>query len=155
MITVSERPEYSIEDSNICFLNGSVDSDMVEYFTRFIVEKNMYDNGKPKPDHLKIIINSPGGVISDMFCMVDLMNAYPIPIWTYGMGLVASCGLMLFLSGQKGNRYIFKNTSILSHQWSGVAEGKEHEIRASEKERKIFINIYCLQKTCGSHQAKL
>jgi len=134
---------YTIEDSNICFLNGPVDDEMTEYFTRFIIEKN--HDEKNKPDHLKVIINSPGGVVSDCFAMIDMMNAYPIPIWTYGLGLVASCGLMLFLAGSKGNRYIFKNTSILSHQWSGVSSGKEHEIEAAAKENKLITKrIYKL-----------
>ncbi len=140
MLKVLDQEQYTIEDSNICFINGTIDSDTVEYVSRFIIEKNLYDNGKPKPDHLKLIINSPGGIISDCFAIIDLMNAYPIPVWTYGLGMVASCGLMIFISGNKGNRYIFKNTSILSHQWSGMAEGKEHEIKASEKENKMITN---------------
>lgn len=143
---IDQSAEETIEDYNVCFVNGPVDADMTNYVYRFIMEKNLIDTGKPKPDHLKMLINSPGGIISDCLAMVDLMNAYPIPIWTYGMGMVASCGLILFLSGQKGNRYLFKNASILSHQWSGMAEGKEHEIRASEKENKMITkrmyNIY-------------
>jgi ATP-dependent Clp protease protease subunit len=146
LVTLADINQYIIEDSSICFLNGIVDSNMAEYFIRFIIEKNCYDNGKPKPNHLKVIINSPGGIISDCFAMIDIMNAYPIPIYTYGAGLVASCGLILFLSGNKGNRYIFKNASILSHQWSSGSEGKDYEIKAASKEHKLITkriyNIY-------------
>ncbi len=129
---------YCIEDSNVLLINGVIDNSMSDYFTRMIIEKNVKDPPEKRPDHIKVFINSPGGVVADCFCMIDIMNAYPIPIWTYGLGMIASCGLMLFLSGEKGNRYIFKNTSILSHQWSGVTEGKEHEIIAQARENKLI-----------------
>lgn len=138
MITVLEREQYTIEDSNVCFLNGPIDGDMTEYVTRFIIEKNLYESGKPKPDHLKLIINSPGGDVYEMFAMIDIMNAYSIPVWTYGVGQICSAGLMLFISGNPGNRYLFKNTAILSHQWSGGSQGKEHELKATEKENKLL-----------------
>jgi ATP-dependent Clp protease protease subunit len=128
---------YTIEDSNVILVNGPIDNDMADYFTRMMLEKNFKDPDK-RPDHIKVFINSPGGIVSDCFCMIDIMNAFPIPIYTYGIGMIASCGLMLFLSGNKGNRYIFKNTSILSHQWSGAQEGKEHEIIAAARENKMI-----------------
>lgn len=147
MITVLEREQYCIEDSNVCFLNGPVDGDMTEYFTRFVLEKNLYEEkGKNKPNHLKVIINSPGGDVTECFAMIDIMNAYPIPVWTYGVGQICSAGLMLFIAGTHGKRHVFKNTSILSHQWSGGGEGKEHELKATEKEHKLLhkriYNLY-------------
>ena len=41
---------------------------------------------------------------------------------------------MLFRSGQKGNRYLTRNTSILSHQFTWGSFGKEHELMATVKE---------------------
>ena len=142
MISLKEVEAYTIEDDNICFINGEIDCNTAEYVVRFLLEKNSTNskrniNQKDNIDHIKMIINSPGGTIYDAFAIIDSMNASALPVFTYGLGQIASCGLMIFMSGNQDNRYIFKNTSILSHQWSGGSEGKEHEIRASEKENKL------------------
>ena len=62
------------------------------------------------------------------------MKGSPIPVHTYGLGLIASCGLLAFIAGEKGKRYITRNTSILSHQFSWGSSGKEHELFAKVKE---------------------
>jgi ATP-dependent Clp protease protease subunit len=41
---------------------------------------------------------------------------------------------MIFLAGTKGQRILTPNTSILSHQYSWGALGKEHELFAQVKE---------------------
>jgi ATP-dependent Clp protease, protease subunit len=146
MLTVLEKDQYTIEDSNICFLNGEINSQATEYIFRFIIEKNNPEKEKELPDHLKMIINSPGGYAPECFAIIDMMKAYSIPVWTYGIGQICSCGLLIFMSGDKGHRFIFKNCSILSHQWSGIAEGKQHELKAVQKEDKLtnkrIYNLY-------------
>ena len=74
------------------------------------------------------------------------MKGSSIPIRTIGMGLIASCGLVLFISGSKGRRFLTPNTSILSHQYSWGNYGKEHELFAQVKEYDLtterMINHY-------------
>jgi len=41
---------------------------------------------------------------------------------------------MTFIAGEKGHRLITPNTSILSHQWSAGAFGKEHELLATGRQ---------------------
>ena len=48
--------------------------------------------------------------------------------------MIASCGLLLFISGTKGRRMLTPNTSILSHQFSWGSFGKEHELFAAVRE---------------------
>ena len=49
-------------------------------------------------------------------------------------GEIASCGLLTFIAGEKGKRFITRNTAILSHQFSWGSWGKEHELMARVKE---------------------
>jgi len=58
------------------------------------------------------------------------MKGSKIPIHTVGLGMIASCGLLLFITGEKGHRTLTPNTSILSHQFSWGNWGKEHELFA-------------------------
>jgi len=67
------------------------------------------------------------------------------------MGMIASCGLLMFISGTKGIRILTPNTSILSHQYSWGSYGKEHELFAVVKEYDLtterMVNHY---KKCTS-----
>jgi ATP-dependent Clp protease protease subunit len=86
------------------------------------------------PDRLNMVITSPGGDLNAAFALVDTMRGSSIPIRTIGLGQIASAGLMIFIAGEAGQRILTPNTSILSHQYSWGAFGKEHELFAQIKE---------------------
>ena len=112
---------------NKCFDAASTGEAM-----RFIIERNLLEKNKPKV--IKIIINSPGGCLNSAFALIDTMKGSSIPIYTYGLGLIASAGLLTFMAGERGHRYITRNTAILSHQYSWGSIGKEHELMSRVKE---------------------
>ena len=91
-------------------------------------------NKEKKKEELTLGICSPGGDLNACFALVDVMKGSKIPIRTIGMGMIASCGLLMFISGEKGRRVLTPNTSILSHQYSWGTFGKEHELFAVVKE---------------------
>lgn len=110
-----------------------------------------------RPDLLNIIITSPGGDLNAAFALIDAMRGSAIPIRTFGLGQIASAGLMIFIAGDKGKRILTPNTSILSHQYSWGAFGKEHELFAQVKEfdltTKKMINHY--KKCSNLSEAKI
>ena len=91
-------------------------------------------------------ICSRGGDLNACFALVDVMKGSKIPIKTVGLGMIASCGLLMFITGAKGRRVLTPNTSILSHQYSWGSIGKEHELFARVKELELtterMINHY-------------
>ena len=91
-------------------------------------------NKEKKKEELTLGICSRGGDLNACFALVDVMKGSKIPIRTIGMGMIASCGLLMFISGEKGRRVLTPNTSILSHQFSWGSFGKEHELFAAVKE---------------------
>jgi ATP-dependent Clp protease protease subunit len=97
----------------------------------WIIEANFAEE---KPESLNLMICSPGGDLNAAFALIDVMRGSAIPVNTIGIGQIASAGLIIFLAGQKGNRILTPNTSILSHQYSWGAVGKEHELFATIKE---------------------
>jgi ATP-dependent Clp protease protease subunit len=98
----------------------------------WIISENYNKENKKK--ELTLGICSPGGDLNACFALVDVMKGSKIPIRTIGMGMIASCGLLMFISGEKGRRVLTPNTSILSHQFSWGSFGKEHELFAAVKE---------------------
>jgi ATP-dependent Clp protease protease subunit len=87
-----------------------------------------------RPEMLNLLITSPGGDLNAAFALIDVMRGSAIPVRTIGLGQIASAGLMIFIAGDKGMRLLTPNTSILSHQYSWGAIGKEHELFAQIKE---------------------
>jgi len=87
-----------------------------------------------RPEVLNLIVCSPGGDLNAAFAVIDTMRGSKIPVHTIGLGQIASAGLLIFISGVKGNRVLTPNTSILSHQYTWGAFGKEHELFATVKE---------------------
>ena len=75
--------------------------------------------------------------VPSCFALIDIMKGSRIPIHTVGLGVIASCGLLLFITGEKGKRTLTPNTSILSHQYSWGSYGKEHELFAQVKEFEL------------------
>lgn len=105
-----------------------------------------YNFSEKKPKNLKLIINSLGGSLPDAFSLIDIMKGSAIPVHTLGLGCIASAGLLIFITGEKGKRILTPNTSILSHQFSWSLWGKQHELISGAREidltEKKMINHY-------------
>lgn len=122
----------SIEDYHYLLFNEDFNPTSTGNAMTFILARNLMTKNRPK--QIKMIINSPGGEVSSAFALIDTMKGSKIPIHTYGLGEIASCGLLTFIAGEKGKRFITRNTAILSHQFSWGSFGKEHELFARVKE---------------------
>jgi ATP-dependent Clp protease protease subunit len=112
---------------------------------------------KERPELLNLIITSPGGDLNAAFALIDVMRGSAIPIRTIGLGQIASAGLMIFIAGDKDQRILTPNTSILSHQYSWGAFGKEHELFATVKEFDLTTKkmIAHYKKCTGLSDAKI
>lgn len=126
----------SIEDHHYFLFNKDFTADSTGEAMKFILERNLM---KTRPKCMKMIINSPGGECSGAFALIDTMKGSKVPIFTYGLGEISSCGLLTFIAGEKGKRFITKNTAILSHQYSWSSYGKHHELMSRVKE---FENLH-------------
>jgi ATP-dependent Clp protease protease subunit len=125
-------PIPNLSDHHYFMLFSEFNSDTAADAIEFIIARNIMRKDRPK--FIKMVINSPGGEVASAFSIIDTMKGSKIPIYTYGLGEIASCGLMTFIAGEKGKRYITRNTAILSHQYSWGTWGKEHELMARVKE---------------------
>ena len=123
-------------ESGIIYFSDGFDSTTTKPVINTIIEKNLLPNSQ-RPKELTLIINSPGGQVHSAFALIDTMKGSAIPVKTVGLGMIASCGLLTFMSGTKGRRVITPNTSILSHQYSWGSGGKEHELFARVREFEL------------------
>lgn len=98
-------------------------------------------------DEITVYINSPGGSVNDGLAVYDTIRMLNSPVNTVCMGLAASMGAILFLSGEK--RFILPRSEIMIHDPSyggGKYTGqKPHEIQQQldslMKKRDILCEI--------------
>lgn len=145
----------SIRDYGIYYLADEFTTNTARDVVTWIMDSNLQMSNK-RPPHLTLMISSYGGDLSAAFAIIDVMRGSSIPVHTVGLGVIASAGLLTFISGTKGHRVITPNTSILSHQWSWGQVGKEHELIATMREFELtttrMINHY---KKCTGLSEKI
>ena len=141
-------------DKGIKIFMGDVNMKTMEPIIEWILAANL--SWKKTHKELTLGICSPGGDLNACFALIDVMQGSKIPIRTIGMGMIASCGLLMFISGTKGKRILTPNTSILSHQYSWGSYGKEHELFATVREYELtterMVNHY---KKCTGLEDKM
>ena len=144
----------SVEECGIYLFMDEITDVTCKDVITFIISKNLV---KPYPKYLQLVINSGGGDLNSAFAVIDTMKGSAIPIYTVGLGLVASAAFAIFIAGEKGKRVLTPNTSILSHQYSWGIYGKEHELLATTKEYELttqrMINHY--KKCTGLTEKKI
>ena len=150
------QPGMMMWEAGIMYFSDGFDSNTTKPVIQTIIEKNLMPNSQ-RPNELTLVINSPGGQVHSAFALIDTMKGSAIPVKTVGLGMIASCGLLTFMSGTKGRRVLTPNTSILSHQYSWGSGGKEHELFARVREFELsterMINHY--KKCTGLSEKKV
>ena len=136
-------PRSELLANGIVVFMGEVSLETMSPLIDWILAENLKDK---KQKELTLGICSPGGDLNACFAFIDVMKGSRIPIRTIGLGMIASCGLLMFITGTKGKRILTPNTSILSHQYTWGSYGKEHELFATVRELELtterMINHY-------------
>lgn len=142
-----------LQDTGMYVFMDDVTAESIRPIVEWILVENHVVKRKKK--ELLLMICSSGGDMEAAFALIDVMRGSAIAIKTVGLGQIASCGLMIFLSGTAGCRVLTPNTSILSHQYSWGSEGKHHELFAMTKEFNLahqrMVELY--QRTTGLDDA--
>jgi len=136
------------------FLWGPVDDDSA----KDIVSRLLYLESVKPGEKITFYINSPGGIITSGYSILDTMNLITSPVSTVCMGLAASMGSLLLSAGEKGGRYIYPLGEVLIHQPSiEYLQGRASDIaihaRQIIKSKEIAAAI--LAKNCGQPMEKI
>ena len=126
-----QAPGSYVREAGILFLTDKFDQEHIMPLVGQIYEYNLMPE-ELRPDVITLVINSPGGSVHSAFHLIDAMMMSEVPVNTIGHGLVASCGVLTIMAGQR--RMLTHNTSVMSHQYSWGSQGKEHELHAKIKE---------------------
>jgi ATP-dependent Clp protease protease subunit len=101
-------------------------------------------------DPIRIFIDSPGGDADAGYAIFDMIRFIKPPVWTIGMGLVASAAAIIQLAAPKERRVGLPNSHYLIHQpLSGIrGVATDIEIHARELDKlRGKINLLIAEET--------
>ena len=97
----------------------------------------------------RMYISTHGGVVSDMFSILDVMDMIKQEgtIETVGIGKVMSAGVLILANGSKGKRKIGKNCRVMLHSVISGHHGSfpnvENEMRETKALQDMYFDYLC------------
>lgn len=105
-------------------------SDEVNDATASVIVAQLLFLESEDPDKdIQLYINSPGGSITAGMAIYDTMQYIKPDVSTICVGMAASMGAFLLLSGAKGKRFALPNSEIMIHQPLGGMQGQASDIK--------------------------
>ncbi|MEM9714118.1 MAG: ATP-dependent Clp protease proteolytic subunit [Actinomycetota bacterium] len=95
------------------------------------------DADDPRRD-VSLVINSPGGVVTSGWGILDTMAYVGPDVATFCVGQAASMAAILLAAGAPGKRYSLPNARILLHQPHGGAEGQTTDIQIAARDMLLM-----------------
>jgi ATP-dependent Clp protease protease subunit len=89
--------------------------------------------------HIELWICTPGGEVSEMFALYDVIRACETEIWTVGFGEVCSAGALLLVAGDR--RFATENCFFMAHNCSGGV-GYDVDIAVAESQVRATRRIW-------------
>lgn len=129
----SDRIDAKLLDNSVHFLTGEIDEDNINAAIKWLVYENLDSRSKV----LTLYINSTGGDLYSAFALIDIIRNSNHTVRTIAVGAAMSAAFLIFCAGDKGERYVGKNTCLMCHQFSDSTEGKYHDIKATMKDNEL------------------
>ena len=114
----------------IIFLGTPIDDTV----SSLIIAQLLFLEAENSKKDIFMYINSPGGVITSGFGILDTMNYIKPDVATICMGQAASMAAVLLSAGAKGKRSALENSRVMIHQPLGGVQGQATDIEIHTKE---------------------
>ena len=138
---MSEQLIQKFLNTRQIILSGEVNKELAEKIVRQLLILESDSASKP----IYLYIDSPGGDVDAGFAIFDMIRFIKPPVYTIGMGLVASAGALILLAASKNYRLGLPNSHYLIHQPLSGIKGVATDIEIHAKEiEKIRAKINAL-----------
>jgi ATP-dependent Clp protease protease subunit len=111
---------------------------------------------KESNEEITIFINSPGGSVTAMFAILDVMDIVKSPIRTIVIGMAASAAAVIASTGDK--RLITENSRFMLHEiWTitgGSLSDIEDSVKQMTKEQEKLLKILSRSTGKGAEEIK-
>ena len=131
---LGQSPFKKLYDKRVLYLRGPIEDTKADEIVAQLLAL-----GSESDEDITMYINSPGGVISGMFAMYDVMNLINAKVNTVCVGMAASAGAFLLATGT-GTRAATPNSRIMIHQPLGGARGQASDIQIQAQQMTFLRN---------------
>jgi ATP-dependent Clp protease protease subunit len=120
-----------------------------------IVAQLLYLDSVDQKKEINLYINSPGGHVYAGLAIYDTMQMIKAPVSTVAIGITASMGTALLMSGAKGKRYALPHATIHMHPTGGGAQGYTEDVRiATREQERLQTQLFHLMGKHSGHTWK-
>lgn len=140
-------------EERIVFLGTQINDDVAN---SVIAQLLFLEKQDPKKDII-FYVNSPGGQVTSTMAMYDTMHLIAPDVSTVCLGMAASGGAIILMSGAKGKRFALPHSEIMIHQPLGGTEGQATDIAIHAEhiiKTKDLLNLLIAEHT-GQKIAKV
>ena len=126
------RDYYRDEEDRVFWLDDSVEN-CAQNLIRMIIRCNKEDKGKPTEDRrpIKIFIDSPGGDVTFMWTLINMIEASKTKIITINYCTAYSAAAEILASGHA--RYGLKGSHDMVHSGSCAYVGQADQVESMKK----------------------
>ena len=126
------RNHYRDEQDRVFWLNDNV-ANCAEDLIYMILRCNKEDKGKNVDERqpIKIFIDSPGGDMTFMWTIINMIETSKTPVWTINYCTAYSAAAEILASGHK--RYGLKGSHVMVHSGSCTYSGQADQVESTKK----------------------
>lgn len=126
------RNHYRDEQDRVFWLNDNVEN-CAEDLIYMILHCNKEDKGRSINERqpIKIFIDSPGGDITFMWTIINMIETSKTPVWTINYCTAYSAAAEILASGHK--RYGLKGSHVMVHSGSCAYSGQADQVESTKK----------------------
>ena len=114
----------------IIFLHEAIDDNVAN----LVISQLLFLEAEDPEKDIFMYINSPGGIVTSGFGILDTMNYIKPDVSTICMGQAASMGALILSAGKRGKRSALQNSRIMIHQPLGGVQGQASDIEIHANE---------------------
>lgn len=113
----------------VIFVGTQIDS----HIANLVIAQLLFLESEDSKKDITIYVNSPGGSVSAGLAMIDTMNYVKPDVSTVCVGMAASMGAMILMSGTRGKRFALPHSEVMIHQPLGGMQGQASDIQIHAK----------------------
>ncbi len=113
----------------VIFVGTAIDANIAN----LVIAQLLFLESEDDKKDITIYVNSPGGSVSAGLAMIDTMNYVKPDVSTVCVGMAASMGAMILMSGTRGKRFALPHSEVMIHQPLGGTEGQASDIEIHAK----------------------
>lgn len=121
---MSKNKEKIKKYNRTIFLMSEIEADVAGKLITRLFQLDSYGD-----DDINLLLNSPGGGVTDCFAVYDTIQAIESKVNTICFGMANSAAAILLAAGT-GKRYASRNSEIMIHEPSMIVGGKSSDLQS-------------------------